>query len=176
MEIISTSAERKSTKYECCPDNYPSLTFNIIFKQKSVFSHDKELQHQWPFKNLEELVVQRKETLGGSALHSDSVRASHTAGPGSILGVAKIFLQILDVAEIIWQHALLSQWTVQKSLIGWSNPSSTGESSTAKKGNKHFWNHTRTRSDRAKDTSMTPLVITLSPPELYHPIERSGLH
>ena len=45
VEIISTSSVRKSTKYECCPDNYPSLTFNIIFKQKSVFSKDAEMRH-----------------------------------------------------------------------------------------------------------------------------------
>ena len=38
--------------------------------------------------------------LGRSAYHRGSVRASHLAGPGSILSVPKFFLEFLDVAEI----------------------------------------------------------------------------
>ena len=48
----------------------------------------------------------------------DSILASHPAAPGSSLSVFKKFFQkkILDVVEIYRQRALLSQWTVQKSL------------------------------------------------------------
>ena len=48
----------------------------------------------------------------------DSILATRPAAPGSILGVPKIFSEIisqevLDVVEIYRQRALLRQWTVQ---------------------------------------------------------------
>ena len=53
-----------------------------------------------------------------AAKHSGSVRASHPAAPGSILGVPKIFSEIIsqkitDVVEIYRHRALLRQWIVQ---------------------------------------------------------------
>ena len=43
----------------------------------------------------------------------DSILASLSAAPGSILGVPKIFSD-LDVVEIYQQCAQLRQWTVQR--------------------------------------------------------------
>ena len=45
-------------------------------------------------------IAANRAICGGSALHRASVRASHPAGPGSILGVPKIVSEFLDVAEI----------------------------------------------------------------------------
>jgi len=47
----------------------------------------------------------------------DGKLASRPAAPGSILGLDIFQRKILDVAEINRPGALLSQWTVQKSLI-----------------------------------------------------------
>ena len=42
FEIISTSTNKKEGVYECCPDEvYPSMTFNIAFKQNTMFYHGK---------------------------------------------------------------------------------------------------------------------------------------
>ena len=51
---------------------------------------------------------------GGPHSTVDSILASRSAAPGSILGVPKIFSDIiLDVVQIYRQLALLRQWTVQ---------------------------------------------------------------
>jgi hypothetical protein len=41
VEIVSTSHSRVEAIYECCPEAYPNLTFNIAFKLKGIFYHDK---------------------------------------------------------------------------------------------------------------------------------------
>ena len=62
----------------------------------------------------------KEKEAGGGGAHStvDSILASRPAALGSILGVPKIFSEIisqkiLDVVEINRQSALLRQWTVQ---------------------------------------------------------------
>ena len=58
----------------------------------------------------------------------DSILASHPAAAGSILGVPKIFSEIislgkiLDVIEIYQQRALLRQWTVQSLIVDRPHP------------------------------------------------------
>ena len=66
----------------------------------------------------------------------DSILASRPAAPGSNLGFSKIFsemfLSLLDVAELIdSKHSAIK-------LNKLSNPSSNGESSTAKKSIQNF--------------------------------------
>jgi hypothetical protein len=36
--------QKNDVKYDCCPDNYPNLTYNIIFKQKAVYMQDAEMR------------------------------------------------------------------------------------------------------------------------------------
>lgn len=36
-EVVSTKAKRKVTKYSCCPEPYPSLTFYIKIKRRTLF-------------------------------------------------------------------------------------------------------------------------------------------
>jgi hypothetical protein len=45
IELISASFVRNSVKYDCCPENYPNLTFNVVFKQKAIFTKDSEMRH-----------------------------------------------------------------------------------------------------------------------------------
>ena len=44
IKIVSTSYQRNSVKYDCCPENYPNLKFNIVFKQESVYMKDAEMK------------------------------------------------------------------------------------------------------------------------------------
>ena len=57
------------------------------------------------------IIMNFRGLLGG-------VRASHPAGPGSILSVPKIFSEFLDVALMRFNDSvLLREWTVQSLIV-----------------------------------------------------------